>query len=248
MKIHGRQRRAQSASRGSPPACHSAALELTHDVEHAAHELRIERGGRLVEQHHLGFECERPRDRNPLLLSTGQLGRMERAFSASPTRSSAASAMLRASCAFAQDLGERQSDVSERGHVGIEVGRLQRPCRAPPHGVHVLERAMMSTPPTRILNRPSVPTGGCNNAATGLARPRGTDDEDQLLWQYGRGSTARLPRRSEAFATGAQGMSPRIAAGDPAGCPIQRPAPATRRARSGAHRPEPASLPYAEGV
>src|SRR6266540_7196595 len=38
---------------------HAAALELAHDVEDAAHELRIERGGGLVEQHHLGLERAR---------------------------------------------------------------------------------------------------------------------------------------------------------------------------------------------
>src|SRR5438309_4629049 len=48
---------------------HAAALELAHDVEDAAHELRIERGGGLVEQHHLGFERERASDRHPLLLA-----------------------------------------------------------------------------------------------------------------------------------------------------------------------------------
>src|SRR4030081_2238518 len=44
---------------------HAAALELAHDVEHAADELGIERRGGLVEQHHLRLERQRPRDRDP---------------------------------------------------------------------------------------------------------------------------------------------------------------------------------------
>src|SRR5215510_14845383 len=48
---------------------YAAALELAHDVEHATDEFRIERGGRLIEQHHLGFERESASDRDPLLLA-----------------------------------------------------------------------------------------------------------------------------------------------------------------------------------
>src|SRR4029453_11518410 len=52
---------------------HAAALELAHDTEHAADKLRVERGGRLVEQHDLGFERERACDRDALLLAAGEL-------------------------------------------------------------------------------------------------------------------------------------------------------------------------------
>src|SRR5262249_17741736 len=52
---------------------HAAAFELAHHVEHAAHQLGIERGGGLVEQHHLGFERERASDRHPLLLAARKL-------------------------------------------------------------------------------------------------------------------------------------------------------------------------------
>src|SRR5437588_8925359 len=48
---------------------HAAGLELAHHPEHAADELGIERGGRLVEQHCFRLERERARDRDPLLLS-----------------------------------------------------------------------------------------------------------------------------------------------------------------------------------
>src|SRR6478735_4259627 len=46
-----------------------------HDVEHLVDHLRVERAGRLVEQHHLRSHGQRPGDRHPLLLPTGQLRR-----------------------------------------------------------------------------------------------------------------------------------------------------------------------------
>ena len=35
--------------------------------------MRVERGERLVEEHDLGFDGERPRQRHPLLLAAGEL-------------------------------------------------------------------------------------------------------------------------------------------------------------------------------
>ena len=42
-----------------------------------AHQLRIERGGRLVEQHHVGLHRQRARDGHALLLAAGELRRIE---------------------------------------------------------------------------------------------------------------------------------------------------------------------------
>ena len=42
--------------------------ELLHHLQHLAHELGVERGGRLVEQHEIGLHRQRPRDRDTLLL------------------------------------------------------------------------------------------------------------------------------------------------------------------------------------
>ena len=47
--------------------------ELDHGVEHLLDHLRIERGGRLVEQHDLRAHAERAGDRDPLLLAAGEL-------------------------------------------------------------------------------------------------------------------------------------------------------------------------------
>ena len=49
---------------------HAVTGELFHDVEHFAHELRVERRRRLVEQHHLGVQRQRASDRYALLLPT----------------------------------------------------------------------------------------------------------------------------------------------------------------------------------
>ena len=49
--------------------------EVLDDVEDLAHELRVERGGRLVEQEDLGLGGERPGDGDALLLTAGQLAR-----------------------------------------------------------------------------------------------------------------------------------------------------------------------------
>ena len=52
---------------------HAVLGEADHGVEHLLDHFRIERGGRLVEQHDLRVHAERARDRDPLLLAAGQL-------------------------------------------------------------------------------------------------------------------------------------------------------------------------------
>src|SRR5215467_3760196 len=52
---------------------HAALGELDHGIEHLLHHLRIERRGRLVEQHDMGVHAQRPSDGDPLLLSPRQL-------------------------------------------------------------------------------------------------------------------------------------------------------------------------------
>jgi hypothetical protein len=59
--------------------------QLTHDREDLADKLGVEGGRRLVEEHELGLHAQRPRDRDALLLTTGQLARVGRGLSASPT-------------------------------------------------------------------------------------------------------------------------------------------------------------------
>src|SRR6185437_10457261 len=55
---------------------HAVAGEVDHDVEHLADHFRIERRGRLVEQHGDRIHRQRPRNGDALLLAAGQFGRV----------------------------------------------------------------------------------------------------------------------------------------------------------------------------
>src|SRR5215212_1957174 len=52
---------------------HALACERGHDVEHLVDHLRVERRGRLVEEHQLGLHRQRAGDGGALLLTAGQL-------------------------------------------------------------------------------------------------------------------------------------------------------------------------------
>ena len=52
---------------------HALLGEVDHHVEHFLDHLRVERRGRLVEQHDARVHAERARDRHALLLAAGQL-------------------------------------------------------------------------------------------------------------------------------------------------------------------------------
>ena len=55
---------------------HALIGQRLHDAQHLAHRLRIERRGRLVEQHQRRRHRERAGDRDPLLLAARKLRRM----------------------------------------------------------------------------------------------------------------------------------------------------------------------------
>ena len=55
---------------------HLLLREAADDLEDLARELRVERGGRLVEEEHLRVERQRARDRDALLLAAGELARV----------------------------------------------------------------------------------------------------------------------------------------------------------------------------
>src|ERR1700754_4317742 len=55
---------------------HAVASEVAHDVQHLPDHLRVQRRGRLVEQHQLRVHRECPRDRHPLLLTPRQVRRV----------------------------------------------------------------------------------------------------------------------------------------------------------------------------
>ena len=51
---------------------HAVGGELAHDLEHLAHDLGVERRGRLVEQHDLRVHAQSAGDGHALLLAAGQ--------------------------------------------------------------------------------------------------------------------------------------------------------------------------------
>ena len=69
---------------------HACVGQAPHRREDLHAELGVERRRRLVEQHHLRVERERPRDRDPLLLAAGAGARVLVGRSARPTCSSSA--------------------------------------------------------------------------------------------------------------------------------------------------------------
>jgi hypothetical protein len=106
--------------------CHAALAQVAHHAEHRAHELRIERAGRLVEQHHARLERDRPRDRDALLLAAGKLaGRVAGAVGEAHARQRGAAQLVGFGARFSGHLAQRERDVAERRHVRVEVERLE---------------------------------------------------------------------------------------------------------------------------
>ena len=100
---------------------------VDHHVEHLVDHLRVERRGRLVEEHHLGVHRQRPGDGDPLLLAAGELrpGSLS-AWSATPTRSSSSRARFSASALDSpRDLDRAERDVLEHRLVREQVERLE---------------------------------------------------------------------------------------------------------------------------
>ena len=90
---------------------HALVGQLDHHVEHLLDHLRVERRGRLVEQHDLGRQAQRARDRHALLLAAGELQRVL----AAPARR----------CAPARAAASRAASASFLGilptHIGASV-------------------------------------------------------------------------------------------------------------------------------
>jgi hypothetical protein len=105
---------------------HAALAQISHDAKHRAYELRIERAGRLVEQHHARLERDRPGDRDALLLAAGKLaGRVAGAVGEAHARQGSAAQLVGFGAGLSGDLAQRERDVAERRHVRIEVERLE---------------------------------------------------------------------------------------------------------------------------
>ncbi len=105
---------------------HSLSRKVTHDDEHLADELRVERRRDLVEEHDVRLHHQRPGDRDPLLLAARELMRvLVGLLLEADAREQLASPPLGLGAGHLADApgGERQ--VVDRGQVREEVELLE---------------------------------------------------------------------------------------------------------------------------
>ena len=100
--------------------------ELLHHVQHLADELRVERRGRLVEQHQLRLHRQRARDRDALLLAAGELRRVGvELVGQADAVEQLARALARLLARDPLHADRRAGDVLQRGHVREQVEVLE---------------------------------------------------------------------------------------------------------------------------
>ena len=100
--------------------------KLAHYAQHLADELRVERRGRLVEEHHRGVKAERAGDRDALLLPARELRRIPRrpakqADLPQPVRR----ALVGLGPTELLHCAERQCDVVERRQMREQIELLE---------------------------------------------------------------------------------------------------------------------------
>src|SRR6266540_1111961 len=160
---------------------HAGVGEVAHHVEDLCDHLRVERGGGLIEQDQLGVHGERPRDRHPLLLPTGELRRQLGGLVLhAHAREQLAGAALRLPAGLAAHLDRPERHVVEHAPVREQVELLE-------HHAHV--RAQAGQLPALARQRPAVEQDGAvvdrfqtvdRPAQGGLARAGGAEHDDDI--------------------------------------------------------------------
>ena len=105
---------------------HSAFGELEHYVQHLLDHLRIKGGSRFIKEHYLWLHRKGSGDRNTLLLSAGELRRMDIRFLLQPDELEKIHRFL--GCLFLGELPNfhrREGDVLQSGEVWKEVKGLE---------------------------------------------------------------------------------------------------------------------------
>ena len=137
-----------------------SARELAHDAENFVGQLRIERRGRLVEQHHLGLHRERARDRDALLLAAGQARRILARLVCEVNAGEAFGAELGGLLARQAAHAHRRLDhVAEHGHVRPQVELLKDHAEVAPHPVDLRQRPRLAAArriPRKHIDSPSM--------------------------------------------------------------------------------------------
>ena len=100
--------------------------EFAHHGQHLARDLRIERRGRLIEEHHLGLHRQRSRDRYALLLPARELRRKARGFVGQANFAEQRSASrVGFGAAEPEDFARSERDVRKCGHVREQIELLK---------------------------------------------------------------------------------------------------------------------------
>ena len=185
--------------------------ELAHHLQHLAHQLRVEGGGRLVEQDQLGLHRQHAGDGDALLLPAREpLRDSPRPCGARPTLASIARA---SSAASARDEplhpARRQGDVAERRQVREQVEALEDEADLGPLGRHLAVRVVARpAAPLLLADPPAVdpdlaagrPLEEVHAAQErGLARPGRADQRQHLAARHLERDAAQHLERAEAL-------------------------------------------------
>ena len=117
---------------------HAFLGEFDHHVEHLVDHLRVERGGRFVEEHRDRVHRERARDRHPLLLPAGELAgkfrRLRREAHAVEELSSTVVCLVRAATEHLhlrerqvlddREMREQLEVLEHHAHAGAKLGQV----------------------------------------------------------------------------------------------------------------------------
>src|SRR5690625_2026817 len=119
---------------------HPGTRQIDHDLKHLADHYRVESTGRFVEQHHLGSHRERPGDRDPLPLATGQLtGVLVGLLGYLHPLEVVHRFLDRFTAPHLADADRSKDDVLKHGQVREQVERLEHYAGLAPHQVDVLD-------------------------------------------------------------------------------------------------------------
>ena len=172
--------------------CHSGRRQQADRIEHFAHQLGVERGGRLVEQNDRRLHRDRTRDRDALLLAAGQLVRpLVDVLAEEDLVQVLGGACARFARAEPAHLAQPDRHIVEGGEMGKQVETLEHEADAA-----ALDRklALGGRPSSRRRSGRGRSVGRrrprCRRSAVrdemmqrskrGLAGPGGADDDDSL--------------------------------------------------------------------
>ena len=105
---------------------HAVLCQLLHQLQNLSDHLRVQCGGRLIEQHHIRIHRQRAHDCNSLLLSAGELCRISALLvrQTNPTQQ-LTRLLLRLLLAHQPQFNRSKGDILKDGHVRKEVKLLE---------------------------------------------------------------------------------------------------------------------------